>query len=455
MSKPVISIIGTIYNQAKQAERTIDIWCRQRFEHPYEIIVLDDGSTDNTREMITEIQSKYPGLIRYFYFDEPDLIRNCTLLFNTAVRRLIRSEIAVIQWYDRIPSTFDALKILYKPHLRENKICVSFLTRMIAGSSSRDVIEESEVDRLLDTVNWREDPMELMKIMGVPGSHCYPHTMNESACFSVKKRHLKEINGYDERYVRVANYSNIELYGRLKKSGIKMIITEDYTFHQPHESNRVDIQTPIEPDTVIKRNTLIRQNWGSILPDNMLQRDTCLASIIINNKDDKERIETCLKDMDIEIIVQSDWNKAMKAANGKIVVIVCEQSHNINVLNVLEVIEAFEENDSIGCVGLNGGFMDFSNNGNRIKFAKEKVEFVCGQVFAFLRKRAIANGLTFDVQMEQQAKLIDFSKQMKVWCGCRNYSLSIDQIILAESWVKFNLRWEYFYKQGFFAQDGY
>jgi glycosyltransferase involved in cell wall biosynthesis len=191
MAHPVISIIGTIYNQAKQAERALDIWCRQNFQYPYEIIVLDDGSTDGTREMVAAFQARYPELIRYFYFDAPHFTRNCTLLFNTAIRRLMRSEIAVLQWYDRIPGSFDALQHLYEPHLEHDRLLVTFLTRHIAGSSSREVFAEEEVDRLLDSVPWRENPEALTRIMGTPGNHCHPHTMNESACFSVRQKHLE------------------------------------------------------------------------------------------------------------------------------------------------------------------------------------------------------------------------------------------------------------------------
>ncbi len=55
------------------------------------------------------------------------------------------------------------------------------------------------------------------------------------------------IGGYDERYFRVANYSNIELWGRFKEYGLKFTITDDFTFHQPHPANRADIQIQIEP----------------------------------------------------------------------------------------------------------------------------------------------------------------------------------------------------------------
>ena len=244
MRDPVISVIGTVYNQAVHAERALDVWCRQRFSHPYELIVMDDGSTDGTREMVESVVQRHPDRIRYFYFDAPHFTRNCTLLFNVAIRRLMRSEIAVIQWYDRIPGSLDALTRLYAPHEHADNQLVSFLTRHIAGSSSRDVFSDEAVDRLLATVPWRERPETLAAVMGAPGAHCHRDTMNESACFSVRRAHLDAINCYDERYYKVANYSNIELYGRLRHHGLDF-----YVLDEVHVSSAARVEPGGHPDT--------------------------------------------------------------------------------------------------------------------------------------------------------------------------------------------------------------
>jgi glycosyltransferase involved in cell wall biosynthesis len=447
MQKPVISIIGTIYNQSKLAERTLDIWCRQNFDLPYEIIVLDDGSTDETRAMISGLQEKHPNLIRYFYFDEPDLARNCTLLFNTAIKRLMRSDLALIQMYDRIPSTLNALKYLYEPHSKEDRISVTFQSRHIAGSSSHDLLDEKELDRLMDTVPWRQDPMELTKIMGTPGTHCYPDTMNESPCFSIKKQHLEEINGYDERYFKVANYSNVELWGRLKRAGIKMLILDHYTFHQPHTSNRSDIQRLIEPDTLIKRNTRIRKEWGTILPQSMVSEDLFPLTIVVQREcERKECIKRFSHVFDIEVIAEPDWNKALQKARGQIVVFFSACSTGMTAQELEKAMSIYKAEPKTGCIGQKGG--DISNNNGLVHVGLKKgsVEVAMGSFLAFPRKRAIANGLSFMEESNPQIRFIDFSRQMTVWGGRKNVSLTADSVACTAKCYQFNQRWDFLSK---------
>lgn len=450
MPDPVISIIGTVYNQAKLAERSLDIWCRQNFDKPYEIIILDDGSTDHTAKMIKSMQNRYPGIIRYFYFDEPNLIRNCTLLFNTAIKRIMRSDIAVIQWYDRIPGTFNALNILYEPHLYEDKICVSFLSRFIYGSSSRDVASDDYVDFLLSRVDWREDPMELEKVMGVPGSHCYPHTMNESSCFSIKKKHFEAIGGYDERYVKVANYSNIELYGRLKNFGINVMITDTVNFHQPHGSNRSDIQLPIESDSVILRNTRIRKDWGSILPEKMVPEDRHRFSFVVENTRDEKKIKKTFSGLDMEVIVESDYNIAYKKAVGKYVLFITDYNESDFMKQLEAILGLIECAKDIGCVGTWGGDIILKDDKFIINYTKSaRSEVVFGNIFAFVRKTALRNGLLFPDRSDCPDpffQMIDFSKQMLIWGGRSNLSLtSVPVHLSANLWNWYQKRWEYFF----------
>lgn len=421
MSKPVISIIGTTYNQAKPAERTIEIWCRQNFSLPYELIVLDDGSTDNTREVIESLQERYPDKIRYFYFDSPGFIRNCTLLFNTAIRRLMRSNIAVIQWYDRIPSSFDALTRLYEPHVKSDRALVTFLTRHILGSSSRDVYEEAEVDRLLASVDWQRDPGELVKIMGTPGGHCFPDTMNESACFSVRREHLLAVNGYDERYFKVANYSNIELYGRLKAYGLNYTILEnDFTFHQPHPSNRDDIQTQLQPDQVIVRNKIIRNEWGSILPVDMVPPPSKDVTVVVP----RNAVPVNLTDISfsVEVLVEPDNDAALQRAEGAVVVFCGEDG--VSAEQIKSIVRAFQDKDELGCLALYGATLKKEARTFRIEPSNGTVDVAWGFPFAIRRNAARANGIRIDPEQPSLESLLDLSHQMRIWAGKENASLS-------------------------------
>ena len=58
MEKKIISIIIASYNHEKFIRETLDSIFNQRF-HSFEVIVIDDGSTDNSVEVISDYLSKY------------------------------------------------------------------------------------------------------------------------------------------------------------------------------------------------------------------------------------------------------------------------------------------------------------------------------------------------------------------------------------------------------------
>ena len=59
---PKVSVIIPTYNRAHYICETIDSILAQTYRD-YEIIVVDDGSADNTRKVL----QKYDGKVRYFY----------------------------------------------------------------------------------------------------------------------------------------------------------------------------------------------------------------------------------------------------------------------------------------------------------------------------------------------------------------------------------------------------
>ena len=66
----LISVIIPSYNRANTVGQTIESIVSQKVNANIEIVIGDDCSTDNAREVLLEYKEKYPDIIRLFFGDE-------------------------------------------------------------------------------------------------------------------------------------------------------------------------------------------------------------------------------------------------------------------------------------------------------------------------------------------------------------------------------------------------
>jgi glycosyltransferase involved in cell wall biosynthesis len=63
MDKPLFSVEVLTYNHAEYIAETLDSIISQEHPYPYEIIIGDDCSVDNTRNILLQYKKKYPDII--------------------------------------------------------------------------------------------------------------------------------------------------------------------------------------------------------------------------------------------------------------------------------------------------------------------------------------------------------------------------------------------------------
>jgi len=66
-TKPLVSVHMITYNHERFISKSIEGVVSQITDYPFELIIGEDCSTDNTREIALEYQKKYPHIIRVIY----------------------------------------------------------------------------------------------------------------------------------------------------------------------------------------------------------------------------------------------------------------------------------------------------------------------------------------------------------------------------------------------------
>lgn len=67
---PLVSVVTLAYNHGKYIRQCLDGFVMQKTDFPFEVIIHDDASTDDTAEIIREYELKYPDIIKPIYQTE-------------------------------------------------------------------------------------------------------------------------------------------------------------------------------------------------------------------------------------------------------------------------------------------------------------------------------------------------------------------------------------------------
>ncbi|AUW96210.1 glycosyltransferase [Streptococcus pluranimalium] len=67
MGSSLVSIVCTVYNKRKWIEQTIDSFLSQKTNFEFDIVIIDDASTDGSQDILAEFEKQYPEKITVFY----------------------------------------------------------------------------------------------------------------------------------------------------------------------------------------------------------------------------------------------------------------------------------------------------------------------------------------------------------------------------------------------------
>ncbi len=88
---PKVTVITAAYNANQYLKDALDSLLNQTYQN-FEVVIIDDGSTDNTKEIVYEYVNKHPNLFRYYYQSN----RGCVSARNSAIKKARGEYIAVL-----------------------------------------------------------------------------------------------------------------------------------------------------------------------------------------------------------------------------------------------------------------------------------------------------------------------------------------------------------------------
>lgn len=222
--QPIISVIVSTYNRQKKLKRAVESILNQTFQD-FEIVIVDDASTDKTPAYCEKLVKKYPGKIVYKRLEE-----------NWGRHGKPKNEGIKISRGQLVAFLDDDNEYL-KDHLQ------ALFNEMVRNPQAHVVYGDRFV------VNEKEPKQ---KQHGVSGDFNLGRLMMENYIDTsdvlIQKEALLEVGGWDDELKKFADWN---LFVRLGKAGKHFLhvpkILTNYYFHD--DMNQMKHQSPIDPET--------------------------------------------------------------------------------------------------------------------------------------------------------------------------------------------------------------
>jgi len=157
---PLVSIICPSYNHGKYIGQALEGFVMQKATFPFEIVVHDDASTDNTVSIIKSYEEKYPGLFSNIYQQENQFSKSIHNISKHTFAKARGKYIALCEGDDYWTDPYKLQKQV--DFLQKNEECIICFTRGIINnefsqignvSSAIDQIVELDIPDFIEANN--------------------------------------------------------------------------------------------------------------------------------------------------------------------------------------------------------------------------------------------------------------------------------------------------------------
>ncbi|QQS36549.1 MAG: glycosyltransferase [Ignavibacteriales bacterium] len=250
--KPEISVIISFYNKIKYLELLLAGFQNQTFNN-FEIIIADDGSTQDVVKKIESIASTYPFTVKHIWQDDKGFRKNRILnkaILASSSDYLLFVDGDCIPHYAFVEEHFNH---------KEEKICLTGrrvnLSQKITNQLTSQRVEEKYLEnnllKLIDDGLFGKS-IDVEKGFYFRNSYLRKIFNKKKrgllGCnFSIHKKDLIDINGFDERYEAPSIGEDTDIQYRLELNGVEIkslnnIAVQYHLFHKLQERNPVNFE---------------------------------------------------------------------------------------------------------------------------------------------------------------------------------------------------------------------
>ncbi len=83
---PLVSVICCTYNHEKYIEEAINGFLMQETTFPFEVLINDDASTDNTIQILKKYEKKYQKIVKVFYHEKNEYSQGIDVFANVSTK---------------------------------------------------------------------------------------------------------------------------------------------------------------------------------------------------------------------------------------------------------------------------------------------------------------------------------------------------------------------------------
>jgi len=237
-----VSVISTTFNRSLQLRRGIFTLLKQPTSIPYEIIIVDDGSTDNTKEAvkILAVLGEKKGVeVKYIYLDYPQH-RICCYPKNVGIRQAVGNILVFCE--PEMLHVGETLEQLLK-QIREFPAEIPVATQIwsIGELIYKGLSEDYFIDPQKILVHPNAQLITGSDMRNTKASVYWAISGHKrtlgSYFFACLKEDIMEIGGWDEGLVGYG-FDDFDLFHRFMAYGKRLLWCEDIVvIHQWHEKN--------------------------------------------------------------------------------------------------------------------------------------------------------------------------------------------------------------------------